>query len=114
MSLGGRSLVLLERRWCRGRGPQPPAAVQRVMIESLGGQLSLSGGGKPFGLLMRSWPRPPDVDPAAGDFLAEIMIEADPSLRRTQTLKSFVQWQHPVWSWSRTAFPEAAKQGARA
>ena len=85
-------------------GPAPVRATVLRLVDELALRMN-AGGLKPVRLATCSWRRPEGmVSIADNDFLSAVTIEVEPG-RIPETLRCWVQWQHPRWEWSREPFP---------
>jgi hypothetical protein len=108
---GSSRLVLVAQRWCRITanvpGPTPPASMLGAMLDQLVAGCEHTRA-RPIDLAVASWKRPEGVAADGGnDFLSRIAIGVEPGTS-AQSLRSWFQWQHPLWIWEDGAFPLAA------
>lgn len=87
--------------WTSGQGGAPPYAAVVLLLETIERSLQRAGM-KPVNLCCEAW-RVPDR-PDGMDQLALISIDGEPGEIHAP-LRSWYQWQHPRWDYSRAPRP---------
>lgn len=87
-------------------GPAPLRGAFYLMVDTLGRRLNAAGGLRPVTVKLQAWRRPEGMTVIGdNDFLTAIALAVEPGIPMNETLRCWIQWQHPKWQWSEEPFP---------